>query len=82
MNFITSLEKRINKIYKKLVSSNTMLEETHRYLKAMGTRPGIICGSCKVHKTILMAVQFLDQFLPALQTPTYKLEKFLMSIKV
>ena len=50
LNFITSQEKRIDKIYKKLVDSNSMSEETRRHLKPVGTRPGIMYRSCKVHK--------------------------------
>ena len=43
-NFIMSQEKRINKIYKKLIDVNGMSEETRR----VETRPGIMYGSCKV----------------------------------
>ena len=46
LNFITSQEKCIDKIYKKLVDSNSMSEETRRHLKPVGTRPGIMYGSC------------------------------------
>ena len=44
LNFITSQKKRIDKIYKKLVDSNNMSEETRRHLKPVGTRPGIMYG--------------------------------------
>ena len=50
LNFITIQEQRIDKIYKKLVYSNSMSEETRRHLKAVRIRPRIIYGSCKVHK--------------------------------
>ena len=49
-NFITCQEKRIDKIFKKLVCSKGMSEETQRHLKPVRTKPGIIYGSCKVHK--------------------------------
>ena len=62
LNFITSQEKRIDKIYKKLVDSNSMSEETRKHLKPVGTRPGIMHGSCKVHKNVSMAIHLLDQF--------------------
>ena len=45
----------------------------------MGTRPGMIYGFCKVHK------KFVDRWPPfrpifsALQTPTYKVAKYLVS---
>ena len=50
LNFITSQEKRISKIHKKLVDSNSISEETRRHLKPVETRPGIMYVSCKVHK--------------------------------
>ena len=49
LNFITNQEKRINKTYKKLIASNSLSEETQRHLKPVGTRPGIVYGSGKVH---------------------------------
>ena len=49
LNFITSQEKRVGKIYEKLVDSNSMSEEIRKHLKPKGTRPGILYGSCKVH---------------------------------
>ena len=79
LNFITSQEKGIGKIYKKLVDSNSIFEETRRHLKPVGTRPGIMYGSCKVHKK---CVDFCPPFslLSALKTPTYKLAKDLVPI--
>ena len=50
LNFITSQEKRNDKIYKKLVDSNSMSEETRRHLKPVRTRPVIMYRSDKVHK--------------------------------
>ena len=35
MNFMTSQEKGINKIFKKLVDSNSMSQETRRHLKSV-----------------------------------------------
>ena len=80
MNFVTIQEKRIDKIYKKLVDSNGLSEETQIHLKPVGTRPGITYGSCKVHKKCFDSPPPFRSTLPALQTPTYKLAKFLVSI--
>ena len=41
LKFVTSHEKRINKIHKKLVDSNRKTGETQRHLKPVGSRPGI-----------------------------------------
>ena len=80
LNFITSQEKRIDKIYKKLVDSNSMSEETRRHLKPMGTRPEKMYGSCKVHKKCVDGCPPFRAILSALQTPTYKLAKCLVPI--
>ena len=73
-------KKVIDKIYKKLVDSNSMSEETRRHLKPVGTRPGIMYDSCKVHKKCVDGCPLFRPILSALQTPTYKLAKYLVSI--
>ena len=52
LNFITSQEKRIDKIYKTFVDSNSMFKETQKHLKPVGARPRIMYGPCKVHKKL------------------------------
>ena len=42
LNFVIGEEKRLHKIYKKLVDSNNMSEGTQRHLKPVGTRPGMM----------------------------------------
>ena len=78
LNFITCQEKRINKIYEKLVDSNSMSEETRRYLKPVETRLGIMYGSCKMHKKCADGCPLFRPISSALQTPTYKLAKYLV----
>ena len=56
-----------------------MSEETRRHLKRVGTRPDIMCGSCKVHKTCVNGCPLLRPILSALQTPTDKLAKYLVA---
>ena len=79
-NFITSQQKLIYKFYKNLVDSNCMSKETQRHVKALGTRPGISYGSCKVHKKCVHGCSPFRTILSALQTPTNKLGKFLVPI--
>ena len=78
LHFITEQEKRIDKIYKKLVDSNRMSEETRKHLKPVGTRLGIMYGSCKVHKKYVDGCPPLRPILSVL--PTYKLAKYLVPI--
>ena len=64
------------KLYKKLVVSNSMSEETRRHLKPAGTRPGIMYGSCKAHKKCVDGCPPFTPILSGLQTPTYKPAKY------
>ena len=50
VNFVVNQEKRIDTIFKNLVDSNSMSKEMHKFVKPVGTRPGLMCGNCKVHK--------------------------------
>ena len=80
LNFVTSQEKRIDKIYRTLVDSDSMSEEIWKYVKPVGTRPGILYGSCKVHKKCVDDCPPFRLILCALQTTTYKLAKYLVPI--
>ena len=50
LNFAINQEKHVDKVLKKLVESKYMTEKTRKLLKPVGTRPGVVYGSCKVHK--------------------------------
>ena len=65
---------------KKLVVSNSTSDETRRSLKPVGTRPDIMYGPCKVHKDIIDNCPPFRPILSAINTPTYKLAKFLVPI--
>ena len=80
MNFAINQEKRFENIFKKLVSSNSISEETRRFLKPVGTRPGIMYGLCKVDKDIIDNCTLFWRILSAINTPTYELAKFLVPI--
>ena len=57
-----------------------MTEKTRKSLKSLGTRPSIMYGSCKVHKASVGNCLPFRPILSALNTPTYKLAKFLVPI--
>ena len=57
-----------------------MTEKTRKSLKPVGTRPGILYGSCKVHKASVGNGPPFRPIFSALITPTYKLGKFLVAI--
>ena len=54
--------------------------EAQRDLKPLGTRPAITYRSCKVDKKCADCYLTIRPILSALQTPTYKFAKFLVSI--
>ena len=80
LNFVVNQEKRIDTIFKKLVDSNSMSKEMRKFVKPVGTRPGIMYGNCKVHKQQVDGCLPFWPILLALQTPTYNLAKFLVPI--
>ena len=49
-------------------------------MKPVWTRPGIIYGSCKVHKKCVDDCPPFRPILSTLQTPTYKFAKYLVPI--
>ena len=73
-------KKRVDNIIKKLVASNSISEETRGPLKRVGTKPGVMYELCKVHKDIIDNCPPFRPILSAIDTPSYKLAKFLVSI--
>ena len=80
LNFAINQEKHVDKVLKKLVESNSMTDQTRKSLKSVGTTPGVMYGSCKAHKASVEKCQPFRPILSALNTPTYKLAKFLVPI--
>ena len=80
LNFLVNQENRIDTIFKNLVDSNSMSKEMHKFVKPVGTRPGIMYENCKVHKLQVDGCPPFRAILSALQTSTYNLAKFLVPI--
>ena len=78
--FAINHEKHVDKVLKKFVESKSMTEKTRKRLKPVGTRQGIMYVSRKVHKASVGNCPPFRPILPALNTPTYKLAKFLVPI--
>ena len=51
-----------------------------KFVKPVGTRPGIMYGNCKLNKQQVDGSSPFRPILSALQTPTYNLAKFLVPI--
>ena len=80
LNFVVNQEKCRDTIFKNLVDSNSMSKEMRKFVKPVGTRPGIMYGNFKVHKQQVDGCPPFRPILSALQTPTYNLAKFLVPI--
>ena len=80
LNFQVNHEKHINEILKGLKSSGSLSDKQYKKIKAVGSRPGVLYGLCKVHNGIVDACPPFRPILPAIVTPTYKIAKFLVPI--
>ena len=78
LNFTVNYEKQINEYLKTLKSSEALSVEQHKKMKAVGSRPGISYGFCKVHKNILDRCPPFRPILSAKGTPSYKNAKYLV----
>ena len=70
--------KKINNYLKRLEKSGSLSTEQYKKIKAVGSRPGILYGLCKVHKAITEVCPPFRPILSAIGTPSYKLAKFLV----
>ena len=77
LNFAINQEKHVDNVLKNFVESKSMAEKTRKSSKPVGTRPGVMYGS---YKASVGNCRPFRSILSALNTPTYKLAKFLVRI--
>ena len=75
LNFQVNHEKLISEILKRLKSLGSLSDKQYKKIKAVGSRPGVLYGLCKVHKELLF-VHFLDLYCLQLGYPLIKLLSF------
>ena len=80
LNYIINSEKRVTDLLKKLKNKNVISEETYNKLRPVGSKPGTLYGSAKVHKPLINGLPPFRPILSAIGTPTYKLAKFLVPV--
>ena len=80
LNYIINSEKRATDLLKKLKNKNAISEETYNKLRPVGSKPGTLYGSVKVHKPLINALPRFRPIFSAIGTPTYKLAKFLVPV--
>ena len=81
LNYIINSEKRVTDLLKKLKNKNVISEETYNKLRPVGSKPGTLYGSAKVHKPLINGLPPFRPILSAIGTPTYKLAKFLVPVQ-
>ena len=77
-NHIVNLEKRITSALKLLKEKEIIDKCTYKSIKPIGSRPGTLYGSGKIHKETRNGLPPFRPILSAIDTPTYKLAKFLL----
>ena len=70
--------KRITSALKLLKDKEIIDKSTYKSIKPIGSRPGILYGSGKIHKETRNGLPPFRPILSAIDTPTYKLAKFLL----
>ena len=64
--------------FKSLQKSGGLTTDQYEKIKAIGKRPGILYGLCKVQKAITDVCTPFRPILSVIETPSYKLAKFLV----
>ena len=77
INHIVNLEKRITSELKLLKDKKLIGKSTYKSIKPVGSRPEILYGSSKIQKETRNGLPPFRPILSAIDTPTYKLAKFL-----
>ena len=80
LNLTVNHKKQINEYLKSLKLSGALSVEQHKKTKAVGSRPGVLYGLCKVHKNILDRCPPFRPILSAIGTPSYNLQFFIQKI--
>ena len=78
INHIVNLEKRITS--KLLKDKEIIGKSTYKSIKPVGSRPGILYGSSKIHKESRNGLPPCRPILSAIDTTSYKLEKLLLKL--
>ena len=78
LNFSINHERRTNDHLKSLEKSGSLTTDQYKKIKAIGGRPGILYGICKVHEAIIDVCPPFRAIILAIGTPSYKLAKFLV----
>ena len=68
LNFQVNHEKHVNEILKSLNSAGSVSVKQYKKIKAVGSRPGVLYGLCKVHRAIVDVCELFTPTLSAIGT--------------
>ena len=74
------MENKIVELLKKLKVKQEISDKFHNELYPTGSRPAILYGLCKIHKSIADGVPPFCLILSTIGTPTYKLAKIFVPL--
>ena len=80
LNYILKLDKKIIDVLKDLKNKEEITEVDYNHLHSCGSRPGILHGMAKVHQPVINPCPSLRPISSAMNTPSYKLAKFLVQL--
>ena len=76
LNYIVNLENKLKEHFRALYRDNKISEDEFKSFCPISTRPGILYGQPKVHKTVTNNIPQFRPILSTINTPVYKLAKF------
>ena len=80
MNYIVNAEKKFRNLFNNLYDNNKISKDELLKICPVGSRPGILYESPKVHKPVVDNMPKFKPILSAINPPGYNLAKFLIPI--
>ena len=80
LNFLINSQDKTKNIFKNLHDEESLADMLYKKISPVGCRPGILYGQAKVHKPVINNCSCFRPRLYAINTPSYKLAKFLVHI--
>ena len=80
LDYLLDQEKELKDFLKILNEKNVITDKVLNSLKPCGSQPGVLYGLCKVHKESTGSSPPFRPILSAINTPSYKLAKFLIPL--
>ena len=78
LNYVINVQKRFRKIFKNLLDTKETNDREYDNICPFGSRPRILYGLPNIHKPILNGMLKFRSILSAINTPGYKLAKYLI----